>query len=126
MFRDKDAELQRLEQALLEEEQTDAVQEEEYLDQDALEVLWDDTRPGDAPRVYQNHANHYGADLKNYATGYRAYNADDTDTDPEELAQEVLTEDKKGFGWLLAVLVVLLGALVAAMVYLYLQLGGLV
>ena len=126
MVRDQDAELERLEQALLDEEELTEEVKEEYLNQDALEALWEDTRPGDAPRVYQNHANRYGADLKNYATGYRAYNADRTDTRPEELSEQVLSEDKTGLGWLLALLIVLLGALVAAIVYLFLQLGGMV
>ena len=126
MFRDKDAELERLEQALLDEEEPAEEVKEEYLNQDALEALWEDTRPGDTPRVYQNHANDYGRGLRNYATGYRAYNADRTDMDPETLGEEVLGEDKKGFGWLLGLLIALLGALVAAIVYLFLQLGGMV
>ncbi len=125
MFRDKDAELERLEKALLDAEPEEVNEEEEYLDEDALEVLFADARPGAAPRVYQNHANSYGADLKNYASGYRAYNADDTDLDPEDLAEQVQSDSGKGFGWLLALLVLVLAAVVGAVFWIYLQLGGL-
>lgn len=116
MFRDKDAELQRLEQALLEEEPAEP---EEYLDEDALDELLEGTRPGDAPLVYQNHANDYGRKLRNYASGYRAYNADHTDTDPEELAEELQKPESagKGFGWLVAILLLLILAGVAAWLY---------
>ena len=124
MFRDEEEELRRLEQELLAEEEPQ--EQEEYLDDETIDALLDDPQPGDSPKVYQNFSNGYGKNLRNYASGYKAYNADRTDTRPEELSEQVLSEDKTGLGWLLALLIVLLGALVAAIVYLFLQLGGMV
>ena len=115
--RDREEELRRLEQQLLEEEET----EEEYLDEDALDELTD--QPGENPRVYQNYSNHYGKDLRNFASGYRAYNADHTDTSPEELSEELLRPEerkKNGLWWLWLVAVVAIGMLVVSL----LRLGG--
>ncbi len=75
MFRDTKEELKRLEAELLAQEQQDQQPD-----------------PPAQP-VYRNFSNHYGADLRNYASGYKAYNTDRTDTGPEELSDEIREED---------------------------------
>lgn len=107
MRRDREEELQRLKQALLEEEQQEPETEDtfdEFLEED-----------GEDPVVYRNHANQYGADLRNAATGYKAYNADRTDTDLESYSENVRSGRKRTPLWLpllfvaLTVLLLVLG-----------------
>ena len=118
MFRqtDKDEELHRLEQELLEEEETP----EEYLDPAALE----DAPAGEAPRVYRNFSNNYGQDLRNYASDYRAYNADRTDTRPDDLSRELLEPDRpKNRGFTIFILIALAAVMIAGAALL-LRIGG--
>ena len=106
MFKDADRELARLEAALLEAEEEEAFDEaedpeeeyeEEFYDeyeedqpeQAPPEYFYDDTRPAQGPAVYQNYSNDYGRELRNYATGYRAYNTDDSDEDLDTFSEEV-------------------------------------
>ena len=117
MNRDRQEELQRLENELLEQED---VLDEETLD----EFEQDDTRIGDAPAVYQNFANNYGKDLRNFASGYKAYNADHVDVDIEEFSQEVQEDTPAAPVWIPVLLTVLIGAVVGAIVWFYLSLGG--
>ena len=79
MFRDSKEELNRLEAELLE----DNTPEETLLDEEQLDALLEDDRSigsAESASLYRN-----------YSTGYRAYNADKTDIDPETLSQELLT-----------------------------------
>ena len=92
MFEKDRSALDELEQALLEEEETP--QEEE------------------APLVYRNFSNNYGRDLRNFASGYRTYNTDQTDVDPEDLSDQLMAEPKEKLGgWIIAALVLLLANL---------------
>ena len=122
MFRDKEEELQRLQAQLLEEEQS---AEEEIFPQeeDFQELLWD-TDQGESPRVYQNYSNNYGKDLRNFASGYQAYNADDTDVDLDEYCDEVCNESKTSAWWVWLMLL-LMAAVVIAIGWLFLSTGGL-
>ena len=86
MRKDTQEELQRLEQELLAEEEETEEQEEldfgEFLEEPDNEE----------PVVFRNASNNYGADLRNYATGYKAYNADNTETDLDQLSRQVREE----------------------------------
>ena len=121
MYRDKQEELERLEKELLaeeepenEEDMAEAFEEEE------------DFAIGDAPAVYQNYSNNYGKDLRNFASGYQAYNADKVDTDIEEFSQEVL-EDAPASAplWIPVLLTVLIAVVVIAIVWIVFGVGGL-
>ena len=120
MFRDKEEELQRLQEQLLEEEPE---AEEEFDFAEEMAVLPDDEEMAD-DGVYQNYSNDYGRQLRNFATGYKAYNADKTDTDMDRFSESVRNaKTGPGLGWLLPLLVAL-GVLGAAL-WLYLKGGGL-
>lgn len=117
MRTDREEELKRLEQELLAEEPEEETEEEldygEFLEEP----------DSDEPVVYQNFSNNYGADLRNYATGYKAYNSDRTDTDLEQLSRQVQEEPKAtGHLWLPIATVALAAAAVVYMLWLYL--GG--
>lgn len=77
MFRDTKEELKRLEEELLAQEEQDQQPD-----------------PPAQP-VYRNFSNHYGADLRNYASGYKAYNTDRTDTDPQQLSNQIRGEEEE-------------------------------
>lgn len=124
MFRRKDAEeaLQRLEQELLELEEPEQEPEEEYLEPAAYE----EEPSGESPRVYRNFSNNYGRNLRNFASGYRAYNADRADMDPEELSRQLLeTEDPPRRGPVALALLLAAAAVIAAL-WLILRFGGMV
>ena len=117
MARDTDEELKRLQDALLEEE-ADAIEED-----DLPEPMTEEDSLIPNVSVYQNYSNDYGKKLRNYASGYRAYNADKTDIDMEEYSQEV--KDGKGslgLLWFFVVLLLVLIGLVCAVLWKYL--GG--
>lgn len=127
MFRsnDKDEELKRLQAQLLAEEEDEEEDPEEYLDEEALDSLLEEQKPGDTPKVYQNFSNNYGKNLRNYASGYKAYNSDRTDLDPEELSQELLKpKSQNGLLWFAFVLVLLMAVVVVAIAFLFQDLGG--
>lgn len=119
MFRDTSEELARLEAELLAEEMPE---EEEPLEEDVEEDLpwkFEDTRPADGQVIYQNYSNDYGKGLRNYASGYRAYNADESDEDLEAYAEDVRQGKKeKGIAGL-AVAACLLALAIAAVVILW-------
>ncbi len=124
--RDKQEELNRLQHALLEEEaQTEVPPEADYLDEGVVDtLLGEDTKAGNAG-VYQNYSNGYGKNLRNYASGYKAYNSDKTDTDLETYSEAVREPQKRSaFMWFLLILMFLLCASGVALVVYYLRLGG--
>ena len=87
MFRDRQSELQRLEEALLAEEEE---QMEEIPDEDA-ELLQIDTA------------------YSNYANGYQIYNTDRADTDLEEYSEDVYQAKRPRQGiWIVLLFVSLL------------------
>ena len=119
MFRDRDEELNRLQEKLLEEEESQ--QEPEDTD--------DITFPEDEPEeeeteVYQNFSNDYGKSLRNYASGYNAYNADRTDIDLESFSQQVREPKKSGCSPLLVVFFLLTAAVTTLAFLLYMKSRG--
>ena len=120
MFRDTSEELARLEAELLAEEEPEEEEEtqEEDVDED-LPWKFEDTRPAEGGVIYQNYSNDYGKGLRNYASGYRAYNADESDEDLDTYAEEVHQGKKeKGIGGL-AVAICLLALAIAPVVILW-------
>ena len=74
--------------------------------------------------VYRNFANNYGKDLRNFASNYSAYNADQTEEAPQELAKELLEEPKKERLWpYVMVDLLLLGGIFAVGAYWIFGLG---
>ena len=114
MFRDRQEELDRLQEQLLEEEpeelEEEYTEEEEYLDAEVDDLLAANDQ-GENPQTYNNYSNDYGRQLRNYASGYKAYNSDRTDEDLEEYSQQVLHPQKeKGItGLLILAMLLLLG-----------------
>ena len=140
MFKDTDQELARLEAELLkvEEPDTDYAEdleeeyEEDYEDQyeeaeeELPEYYYQDTRAADGPGVYQNYSNDYGRNLRNFASGYQAYNTDDCDEDLDEYSDDVQSgAPERGNNVLLALACALTLAGAAALLLL-LRLRGLI
>lgn len=120
MYRDRDAELRRLQEQLLEDEEPET--DEELLDEETLDELLSDSQKSGDSKVYQNFSNGYGKRLRNYASGYKAYNSDITDTDLERYSEEVRKPKRAGcLLWLAALLLVVAAAVV---IWVYLRLGG--
>ena len=147
MFKDTDQELARLSEELLmaeqeedldeyedeeaydNEEYEDEYEDDEYVDdeyeeEDAPpEYIYDDTRAARGPAVYQNYSNDYGRNLRNYASGYRAYNSDDCDEDLDAFSEEVYEgpEERSNTGLLIlaCVLATILGAVMLFVVLKY-------
>ena len=113
MFRDAKEELARLEEALLEEEAQEEL-EEEFLEEE----------PGEDPDVYVNYANDYGKSLRNYASGYKAYNTDTTDTDLESFSEEVYESKKEDLKGLWITALVLLIAIFGVLAWAFFRFGG--
>ena len=125
MKRDREEELERLQQELLAEEEETAPQEEEYLDEETLDALLADEK-ANAAGVYQNFSNNYGKDLRNFASGYQAYNTDDVDVDMDEFSEEVeddIDEDNHII-WPVAVIAGLMLLVIGAIVWQLVRLGG--
>ena len=119
MFRDTSEELARLEAELLAEEVPEQEQPLEEEEEEDIPWKFEDTRPADGRVIYQNYSNDYGKGLRNYASGYRAYNTDDSDEDLEDYAEDV-RQGKKEKGILgLAVTACLLALAIAAVVILW-------
>lgn len=125
MFRDKEEELQRLQVELLQEEQTARPEEEFPAEEDFEELLWD-TDQGENPQVYQNYSNDYGKNLRNFASGYRAYNTDKTDTDLDRYSEQVQECSKTPLWWiwLLLLIMLLMASVVAAIAWMFFSTGG--
>ena len=133
MFKDTDQELARLEAELLKEEapETEAL-EEDCFDETEEEMLppeyyYEDTRAADGPAVYQNYSNDYGKNLRNYASGYRAYNSDVSDEDLESFSEDVYENEpqRRNTGLLIAACA-LAAAIAAVALYLVLWYWGVV
>ncbi len=119
VFRDTSEELARLEKELLAQEEPETPDyDDEAYDEEDDPWLYEDTAPAKGPVVYQNYSNDYGKNLRNYASGYRAYNSDQSDEDLENYSEQVRVPKKSGCaGTLVAVL--LIAALLAAIVLVY-------
>ena len=137
MFKDTDEALARLEAELLREEAEPEVlpeEEEGYEDEDVFEAeedlppeyAYEDTRPADGPVIYQNFSNNYGKNLRNYASGYRAYNSDISDEDLDAYSEDVLqTEPEKSNAPLILIACLLtLGIVAVLLIWLFLFRGG--
>ena len=114
MFRDTSEELERLHAELLAEDEPQMPdpqpEEEELMEQ------YEDTRPAQGPAVYQNYSNDYGKNLRNYASGYRAYNTDTTDEDLDQYSEDVRNGGKKKGGCCLVFIALFLGLILVALV----------
>lgn len=123
MFRDTKEELDRLEAELLSEDEEEEIYEdageepEELLDENQLDSLLQDTQrigPVDGTVIY-----------KNYSNGYKAYNSDKTDLDPEELSQEILKPQRDPVvTGLTALALFLLVAILGVLAYVLLSFWG--
>ena len=121
MFRDKDEELQRLQEQLLEEEEvSEEVPEEE---DDLFDGFEEEEDPGEDPQVYRNFSNDYGKGLRNFASGYKAYNGDTTDVDLEQFSEDV-QRGPAAVPWLLIVILVLMAVVVGAIAWFCIRTGG--
>ena len=71
MFDDPDRELSRLQRQLLDEEQELEELMDEYGEADFEECFQEDYEDETRDVFFRNHANGYGADIRNFANGYR-------------------------------------------------------
>lgn len=140
MFKDTDQELARLEAELLKEEETDEFYPEETEDYDPeeenfypeeepeaepVEYDYEDTRAADGPAVYQNYSNDYGRNLRNFASGYRAYNSDECDEDLDAFSEDVYdAQPESGNHGLLITACILAAILGGVVLYLLLHMRG--
>ena len=124
MFKDRNLELQRLEQALLEEEKVllseeDTQEDEDLFSEQTLDTLLEDVAPGKSSVAYQNYSNEYG----------QAYNADTSDTDMDTYNDGVLEADSedppkpRNTGVIVLVCLLTTGVL-CALIYLLMRYGG--
>ena len=120
MFRDASEELERLQAELLAEEEPAEELPKEPPEEEIYEEYeeYEDTRAAQGPAVYQNYSNDYGKNLRNYASGYRAYNSDTSDEDLDAYSEDVRSGGKTRGGCCLAVIAVLLALILAALVLL--------
>lgn len=123
MFRDASEELKRLEAELLAEEPEELPPQEP---EEPDPWQYEDTRPRNTSGAYQNYSNDYGKKLRNYASGYRAYNSDDTDEDLEEYSEAVRKPKRSGTGCLIAIIFLLTFAVAAAVIVLVAMERGLI
>lgn len=131
MFKDTKKELERLQQALLEEQEDEEVEalpeeSEDLLTDEELERLLGETTAAEpGPVVYRNQANDYGRQLRNYANGYRASNTDRTDVDLEQYSKEV-EQASRGRSSGLAITALLLAAgILLVLIWWAVRFGGL-
>ena len=121
MFKDRNEELQRLEQALLDDEtiviplKEILAEDEDLLSDETLDALLEDIAPGKNSVPYQNYSNDYG----------QIYNSDVTDTNIEEYSEEVLTESKSSYTGLLILACGLAFGILCVIIYLLIRYGGL-
>ncbi|MBQ6839154.1 MAG: hypothetical protein IJO45_00500 [Oscillospiraceae bacterium] len=116
MFRDASEELERLQAELLAEDEPVELPPEEPPEETLFFEEYEDTRPAQGPAVYQNYSNDYGKNLRNYASGYRAYNSDTTDEDLEEYSEAVREGNTSRGSCLLAVIAVILALAILGVV----------
>ena len=123
MFRDAKEELERLESELLAEEEVES-QEEKLLPEETLDELLQDTRAVQSGGVYSNFSNGYGRNLRNYASGYQAYNSDKCDEDLDTFSEAVRAPKRSGLtGWVVLALLLLAG-IFAVLIWYLVQYGG--
>lgn len=127
MARDQEEELQRLDEALWEDEdwedEEDDQEDEDLLEEETLDQLLHDEAPGSGSRIYRNYSNGYGQKLRNYASGYRAYNSDRCDVDLDDYSESVRKEKPAGAG-LVILACVLTAGIVAVLIWWLLRYGG--
>lgn len=121
MFKDRNKELQRLEQALLEEEKDEISEEEEVFEEDedlltdeTLDELLEDVAPGKNSVPYQNYSNDYG----------HIYNSDVTDDDLDEYCEDVLAEPAPSYTGLVILACLLALGILGMIIFLLLRYGG--
>lgn len=120
MFKDRNTELRRLEEALLEEEEyaqalpaEEEPEDEDLLSDVVLDELLEDTAPTTTTVPYQNFSNDYG----------NAYNADRTDVDLEDYSNQLQSGKKDRSGLVILACLLALGVL-GMIIYLMLKQGG--
>lgn len=117
MFKDTERELERLDGELRAEEQPEELTDEDLAELEALLEEDDQKIGGSGPYVYKNYSNRYGADLRNYASGYRAANTDVTDTDLEEFSKAVEKPRKENLTGLALTALILAGGIIIVLVW---------
>lgn len=135
MFKDTKKELERLQQALWEEqEQEDLPEEEELLPEDTEDLFTDEelerllgetTAAEPGPVVYRNQANNYGRQLPNYANGYRAANTDRTDVDLKQYSKEVEQASRGSLRGLAITALLLIMGILLVLLWWAVRFGGL-
>ena len=123
MFRDRDEELRRLEEALLEEEEEEQKQRiEEEIEEERQKARRDEAEEEEEDDIsfYQpDDTEDDEADtFPNYANNYRAYNSDRVDVDLDEYSEQVRQEPKRGSCLLTLALILLCGILVMLILFL--------
>lgn len=114
VFDDPNRELDRLQRQLLEEE--DELEDilEEYGEEDYDTLFEEDYEEETREPLYRNHANNYGADIRNFANGYRGEALMDEEDDRHfDYDDYVRGKKRRGPGRLLLILI-LLGIAAAA------------
>ena len=121
MFKDRNEELQRLEQALLEDEEEEVSlaeatgeEDEDLLTEEALDELLEDVSPGKNSVPYQNFSNDYG----------HIYNSDIADTDLDEYCEEVLEEPAPSYTGLVILACLLALGILGMVIFMLLRYGG--
>ena len=121
MFKDRNEELQRLEQALLEDEEEEVSlaeepgeEDEDLLTEEALDELLEDVAPGKNSVPYQNFSNDYG----------HIYNSDIADTDLDEYCEEVLEEPAPSYTGLVILACLLALGILGMVIFMLLRYGG--
>ena len=127
MFQDAKEELKRLEAELLAEEMPEDNGQEAFLSEETVEELLEDSRVAEGGAVYSNYSNAYGKNLRNYASGYKAYNADKTDQDLESYSEAVREPKRSGGTAVLVALALLLtAAVVGVLLWWLVRFGGVI
>lgn len=111
MHRDEREELDRLQRALLAEEAAEEEQEWE----EEQELGQEDDGPVGNVAVYRNYSNGYGRDLRNFASGYRAYDMEAEDEEEEPAPPPRPRKSNRGL-WMLA-LALLAGILILVLIW---------
>lgn len=114
MFDDPNRELNRLQRQLLEEEELDELMEE-YGEEDYESLFQEDYEEETREPFYRNYSNGYGADIRNFANGYRGEALMDEEEDSVYYKEDYLRDKRKRRRPLKALLVLgILGLLAAA------------
>lgn len=119
MFRDTKEELERLERALLAEEEQEKIEEADFEStnfEEEPEEEWDsgfdallddpDDFGEENPSIYHNYSNGYG---RKQPVQYNAYHSNQTDENPVEFSEAVQEPRQRDFGFIAVVCILLLG-----------------